>query len=71
MTNLSDSKTGPKYEVGQHIKTYDADEEKVVNGVITEVGDETIVVKWEDLIEDTEYGIADIVMKGEYLIYNG
>lgn len=71
MTNLSDSKKGPKYEAGQHIKTYDADEEKVVNGVITEVGDETIVVKWEDLREDTEYEIADIVMKGEFLIYNG
>lgn len=71
MTNLSDSKKGPKYEVGQHIKTYDADDEKVVNGVITEVGDETIVVKWEDLKEETEYEKADIVMNGEYLIYNG
>lgn len=71
MTNLSDSKKGPKYEAGQHIKTYDADDEKVVNGVITEVGDETILVKWEDLMEETEYEKADITMNGEFLIYNG
>ena len=68
LTNLNDDKKGPKYEVGQYEKIYDADDEKVVNGVITEVGDETIEVKWEDLKEPTEYEISNITLKGEYII---
>jgi hypothetical protein len=67
LTDYLDDKKGPKFEVGQHIKTYDADEEKVVNGIVTEVGDETITVQWDDLTDDTEYEIAKISMKGEFL----
>jgi hypothetical protein len=68
LTSHLDDKKGPKFEVGQHIKVYDTDEECVVNGEILEVGDETILVKWEDLTEPTEYEIAKISMHGEYLI---
>jgi hypothetical protein len=61
-------KTGPKYEVGQHVKIYDADDKKVVNGVVTEVGDETIEIKWDDLTDPCEYEISNITLKGEYII---
>ena len=67
-TDFNDSKKGPKYEIGQHVRTYDEDEEKMVNGVITEVGDETIEVKWEDLQESCEYEINKITFDGNKLI---
>lgn len=66
--DFNDSKKGPKYEVGQHVKIYDTDDEKAVNGIITEVGDETIEVKWEDLTDPSEYEISNITLKGEYII---
>lgn len=67
LTNHLDDKKGPKYEVGQHIKFFDADDQRVVKGVVTEVGDETICVKWDDLREDTEYERSRIDMKGDFL----
>jgi len=67
-TDFNDSKKGPKYEIGQHVRTYDEDDEKMVNGVITEVGDETIEVKWEDLLEPCEYEISKITFDGNKLI---
>lgn len=71
LTNFYDDKKGPKYEVGQHVRTYDEDDEKMVNGVITEVGDETIEIKWEDLIDPTEYEISKITFDGNKLIDHG
>lgn len=66
-TDYLDSKMGPKYVVGQEIKTNDDETGKVVNGIITEVGDESIEVKWEDLTEPTEYERCKIEMKGDFL----
>lgn len=68
MTNLSDSKTGQKYEVGMPVKIYDSEEGKIINGIITEVGDETICIQWEDLKDDTEYEISQITLKYGELI---
>ena len=67
-TSFNDSKKGSKYEVGQHVKIYDADDEKFVNGIITEAGEETIEIKWEDLADPCEYEICNITLKGEYII---
>lgn len=64
-TDLTDSKMGPKYEIGQSIRTYDHSA-KIVNGTITEVGEETICVQWEDLIDDTEYERSKIEIKGDF-----
>jgi hypothetical protein len=69
-TDFYDSKKGPKYEVGQKVRIYDEDDAKMVNGIITEVGDETIEIKWEDLSEPTEYEISKITFDGNKLIEN-
>ncbi len=71
LTDFYDDKKGPKYEVGQPVRTYDEDEEKMINGEITEVGDETIVIKWEDLHDSTEYEISKISFDGNKLIDHG
>ena len=68
LTDYYDDKKGPKYEVGQPVRTYDQDDEKVVNGVITEVGDESIEVKWEDLQWPTEYERCNITLKDDFII---
>lgn len=68
ITNYNDDKKGPKYEVGQHVKIYDADDEKVVNGQVIEVGEESITVQWEDLTDSSEYEICNITLKEEYII---
>lgn len=67
-TDLNDSKKGPKYEAGMAVRIYDEDDEKTVNGVITEVGDETIKIKWEDLHDPTEYEISKISLDGNKII---
>lgn len=48
-----------KYAVGEEWMIFDEQENKWVEGTITEVGDETFCIKWQDLSEETEYRIDD------------
>lgn len=66
--DFNDSKKGPKYEVGMLVRIYDETDEKMVNGKITEVGEETIEIKWEDLLEAIEYEISKISLDGNKII---
>lgn len=36
------------------------DTETCIRGMVTECGDETIVIKWDDLPDETEYELADM-----------
>lgn len=49
-----------KYAVGEEWMTCDETTNEWVLGEILEVGDETILIKWEDLNEETEYQIHDM-----------
>lgn len=49
-----------KYAVGEGWMICDEETQEWVNGIITEVGDETVCIKWEDLPEETEYRIDDM-----------
>ncbi len=49
-----------KYAIGEEVQIWDNDTNKLVIGNITEMGDETFVVQWEDLQDDTEYRKDDI-----------
>lgn len=31
-----------------------------IHGVVEEVGEETVLIKWDDLPEETEYGLSDL-----------
>lgn len=67
-TDYLDSKMGPKYIVGQLVNIYDKDDGKLVDGIITEVGEETIEIKWSDLPDPTEYERKNISLKGDTII---
>lgn len=45
------------YTVGQRVKTYDPDDEKLVRGVVTDINkeDQIIWVKWEDLTDTVKH----------------
>lgn len=58
-------KIGPTFSVGQSTTTYDIESEKWVNGIVEEVGDETILIKWEDLENPIEYRLDSISMNGD------
>ena len=58
-------KSGAKYSKGQPLKVWDEDSKKWVNGIVEEVGDETIYIQWEDLSEGTEYSIEDVELQGD------
>lgn len=60
-------KCGPTYSVNMQVRTFDKDKNKFINGTVTEVCDELIVVQWEDLNEDTEYEIQKITLEGDIL----
>lgn len=40
---------------------------KWVDGVVTEIGDETFVVQWEDLKEETEYEWQKVSIQGNQI----
>lgn len=58
-------KTGPLYSVGESIKTFDKTKEQWINGEITEVGDESIQVQWNDLEDPTDYNKSDVSRTGD------
>ena len=59
--------------IGDEVKTYDDGTDghpaKWVNGIVTEVGDESFVIQWGDLTEDTEYEWQKVSIVGN-LIYD-
>lgn len=65
MTNYQDSKTGPTYSVEQRIRTKDEQTKEWVWGTVKEVGDETILVKWDDIKDPTEYNISEVELQGD------
>lgn len=67
LTDFYDDKTGPLYSVGQSLWTIDAETSEKVWGNVLEVGDETIVVKWDDLVDETEYERQGIELDGNRL----
>ena len=67
LTEFYDDKTGPLYSVGQEVWTIDEQTGDKVFGKVTEVGEETIVVQWEDLKDDTEYERQNIELDGDRL----
>jgi len=66
-TDFFDSKMGLRFKVGEEVKTY-SDKRKIISGIITEVGNDSIEVKWDDLTEPTEYERCKIEMEGDLLI---
>lgn len=64
-TDYLDSKTGPRWVVGEQVKLWelpDGYRTKAgwVHGTITGVGDDTIEIKWNDLDEPTEYELSNL-----------
>lgn len=69
MTNIEDSKTNDKYSVGMDVYYFEKIEQgcQNIHGVVVEMGEETIVVQWDDLKEETEYRRDEIELDGEQL----
>lgn len=70
---LTEKKTLP-LGIGDTVTHYDDGKdghpEKWVNGVVTEIGDESFVVQWEDLEDPTEYEWQKVEIKGLQIIEN-
>lgn len=71
----SDDKTGPLLRVGQPVVYIEPNEERnflfdvtLVNGKVTEVGDESFEVQWEDLENPTEYLFEDVDINSDQII---
>lgn len=64
MSNLlNDNKTGPRFGVNDDVYILDTqiyNDPKWIHGIVEEVGDETILVKWDDLQDPTEYQLSDL-----------
>ncbi len=67
-------KTPLKLGVGEEVTHYDdgtdGHPEKMVTGKVTEVGDESFEVQWEDLEDPTEYEWAHVTIKGMQIFEN-
>lgn len=53
----------PRFGVNDDVYILDTeiyDTPKWIHGVVEEVGDETILVKWDDLADPTEYELSDL-----------
>ena len=48
-----------KFHLGQRVKKYDSDEFKTVYGKVTKIFDESLYVKWDDLMTETRHDDAD------------
>lgn len=58
-------KTGPTYSVGQELRTRDEETKKWIKGVVEEVSEGTVMIKWEDLSEPIEYRIDQVELQGD------
>jgi hypothetical protein len=60
--------------VGDDVKHYDDGRDghpiKWVEGKVTQVGEETFTVQWEDLPEDSEYYWSKVTIRGNEIIEN-
>lgn len=61
--------------VGDNITHYDNGKDgypkKWVNGIVTEIGEESFAVQWEDLSEQTDYEWQKVTIKGDQVIESG
>lgn len=56
-------KKQPRFGVNDEVYILDTqiyDTPKWVHGVVEEVGDESILVKWDDMVDPTEYWLSDL-----------
>ncbi len=59
---LTEKKTTP-YNVNDDVYVLDTEiykQETCIHGIVKELGDETICIKWDDLTEETEYELSNI-----------
>lgn len=65
----------PALGKGDEVKYYDDGKDghpiKWVTGIVTEGGDESFVVQWEDLPDPTEYEFSKIEIIGNQIFENG
>lgn len=64
LTDYYDDKVGPTYAPNQPIWTFD-DDGKKVDGMVMEVGEETILVQWADLPDPSEYERQKVELIGD------
>lgn len=64
-TDYIDNKTGPTYAPNQPIWTIDKNSGKKIDGTVLEVGDDSILVQWQDFEDPTEYERQQVELIGD------
>lgn len=63
----------PKFKIGDSIRTWDDNDYRkgFMNGVVVGVSEEGITVKWDDLVDESEYDFDKVDIKVDLLIEHG
>lgn len=65
---------GPKFEVGQQVRTWDDNDHRkgYASGEVIGTGSEGIIVKWDDLEDETYYDFDKIdILENDLIIEHG